>query len=903
MRKGISVLLALLLGMALFCGCTEEGDKPAKPSGYDPSEVDSSIVASANEKGVKYVEDALGEESYLYRLKGSELGIMPDTGENVSSKIQSALDQLSADYKGGLLYLEKGVYKLGSQINLPKNTGIVGDWIAPEGENADKMTQGTVFDVMFGAGNDSSDKDDAAIVTEGNNMIKGLTIGYSNQNVSNPRPYPFTIANSAITGFYVENVTLVNSYRGILLDDQNVYTLKNIYMTALFEGVRIHYNYDIPELYNVNVSYKYWANAGALFGAPSENLVRERTRQATAFLFGRIDWLYLDTTFAEGYEKAYYYYRNTSLNADTREANGQYMYMNCADCKYGLYVDTTSAIGNIYTRCDFAVTGEGSAAVFFSDNVTKDFSGSADYNTGYLFNSCDFSSDEGYGLYSNGNVAVNMTYCDFSMWGADAACVTAGSYAFDSCTFADYFSDINVVSANVQSIKIINCTFEGSKEIKNGLSGVSDYDLRYVEKTQNYACSVGKYDKERYTPSEIREPENKNIYYASDYGAVADGGLTGTGTDNTQAIQHALNAAGAHGGGYVILEAGFYYVKNRLLVPEGVHFVGNAVANRHFKDKQEAATLITEYGKNLEKTDYGFITMEDDSALRNISVYYIDQDCAAVVKYSPTVCVTGDNVQINKTIFIAGYINFYVTGENALISYARGLGLGAGFIAEGIESGRFEYMFFSINDWMRTWDNEVPNAPPSGWHNHYPNFENDTFVFENCKNVTLYHSFSYAQGTGLRLEGTVENFHGIGVGIDMGRNSLIMNNGGKGNVFVNTEFSSRENNILANESYSGETTFYVSSCWFSFDNSLTSTFNGSGTVNIQQFHVQKGSFTANAGTVNMQGLIMDGPSGYAVVIGGAQGGVINSIGSINAFLVDGTPSAKFIVENCTKRLF
>ena len=178
----------------------------------------------------------------------------------------------------------------------------------------------------------------------------------------------------------------------------------------------------------------------------------------------------------------------------------------------------------------------------------------------------------------------------------------------------------------------------------------------------------------------------------------------------------------------------------------------------HFTERKESTTLITAYGKNKEKTDNGFITLKDNSALRGLCVFYPDQDCANVVKYSPTVSVVGNNTQINKTTFVGGYINFYVTGENALISYARGLGLNAGFIAEGIDSGRFEYMFFSINDWMKTWDNEVPNAPPEGWHARYPNFENDTFVFENCKNVTLYHSFSYAQGTGLRLEGNIENF-------------------------------------------------------------------------------------------------------------------------------------------------
>lgn len=82
------------------------------------------------------------------------------------------------------------------------------------------------------------------------------------------------------------------------------------------------------------------------------------------------------------------------------------------------------------------------------------------------------------------------------------------------------------------------------------------------------------------------------------------------GTDNTEALQHALNAAGANGGGYVVLDGGFYFVKNRLVVPNGVHLIGNAVSNRHFTERKESTTLITAYCKNKENTDNGFITLK-----------------------------------------------------------------------------------------------------------------------------------------------------------------------------------------------------------------------------------------------------------------------------------------------------
>jgi len=897
-RNLLLKILLCILGVvtALLCiGCDCKDEEP-----YDPRDVDDTVIESTRTDGIKYVADDLGGEGYLYRVKASDLGILPDTGENVATQIQEALDNLSSQHKGGLLYLEKGVYRIGNQITLPVNTGICGDWIAPVGDNMSKIVSGTVIDVMCDAGKDSEHRGDAAIITHGNNVIKGITFAYSDQKPNGPKKYPYTIANYANTGFYVENVTFVNSYRGILLDDQNVFTLKNIYMTALHQGIKINYCYDIPELYNINISYKYWANAGVAFKAPSEATAKNLTRQADGFHFGRVDWLYLDTTMVEGYKFAYYFYRNESLSADIKEANGQFLYAKSVDCQNGLYVDTSSAIGNMFTNCSFNTTGTGSSSAYFSGNVSLDSVGASTYTTGYQFNNCTFENTGGTCVQTDGQVAVNFTNCSFR---SDTSEVKAnyGNLILDTCSFANCPQNIGVAST-VQTIKIINCTYQGSKNISNGLSGQQDASSRYIEKNEQYSAQVAKLSTQRYTPEEISEPTCKNIYYADEYGAVADGNLLGEGTDNSVAIQHALNAAGSNGGGYVVLEGGYFRVDKNLIIPSGVHLIGNGIANRHFKDRSSFTTLVTTFGKDKEKTDDAFITMDDDSALRQMCVYYVDQDCASPVKYSPTVAVSGDNTQIERTIFIASYINFYVTGENAHISYGRGLGLSAGFIAEGIESGNFDYMFFSINDWMRTGSNDVPNAPPSGWHNRYPNFDNDTFVFENCKNVTVYHSFSYGQGTGLRLEGEVSNFRGIGMGVDVASNAIIMNNSGSGNVFINTQFAAKTNNIKTGSSYSASTTFYVSSCWFSGGSLVNSTFEGNGTVNIQQFKVQKGVFTPISGTVNLQGLMMDSPVGPHVdVQGSATGGVINSLGSSRGF--ETYLTNKFKMNNCTKRVY
>lgn len=97
------------------------------------------------------------------------------------------------------------------------------------------------------------------------------------------------------------------------------------------------------------------------------------------------------------------------------------------------------------------------------------------------------------------------------------------------------------------------------------------------------------------------------VYNAKDFGAVGDGT-----TDDTAAIQAALDAAAAAGGGIVLLRVGTYLISSTLVLKARVHLAG------------EAANLVT-----IRLADNANVTMLETfkfDALRAIDAYDLNDD-------------------------------------------------------------------------------------------------------------------------------------------------------------------------------------------------------------------------------------------------------------------------------------
>ncbi len=135
---------------------------------------------------------------------------------------------------------------------------------------------------------------------------------------------------------------------------------------------------------------------------------------------------------------------------------------------------------------------------------------------------------------------------------------------------------------------------------------------------------------------ESRQPAKTNLYVATDaaFGAYADGL-----NDDTIAIQNALTAAGAGGGGIVYLPAGKYHLTNTLDVPAGVELRG-AFELRHGTspgpDGHAKGTILEPYGGRGSTNGPPAIALESNSGLTGVTVSYESQDNTCV-PFPPTI--------------------------------------------------------------------------------------------------------------------------------------------------------------------------------------------------------------------------------------------------------------------------
>jgi len=114
----------------------------------------------------------------------------------------------------------------------------------------------------------------------------------------------------------------------------------------------------------------------------------------------------------------------------------------------------------------------------------------------------------------------------------------------------------------------VGCTFSPSEDIVNN-SGNSSNLIVNSNGSQSATVPTTSWSTTVNNNYLSRQPANTTLFVATNYGAVGNGTI-----DDTAAIQSALNAAGANGGGIVYLPPGRYHTTTSLTVPEGVELRG-----------------------------------------------------------------------------------------------------------------------------------------------------------------------------------------------------------------------------------------------------------------------------------------------------------------------------------------
>lgn len=325
-------------------------------------------------------------------LNVRDFGAIGDSTTDDTKAFQAALDQ--AGKEGMVVFVPAGKYRFDGSLNVPDGVTLKGTWEGPHLPDVDK---GSVL-LVFGG---RDDEQGSPFITQlSNSTVKGLTIWYPEQKLSDVRPYPYTIF---CNGFRVNVIdcAIANTYNGIDFGSgrSSGHHLRNIDMCALRRGVYIDRCYDIGRVENVHIHPVSWVPV-----EKGENINKYLMENCEGFIIGKTDWLYMVNCF-------------TICN------------------KIGFhFIETEPNPGGIVPQCNAMILQSGSDLGLCAVRVEK-----AQYHAGITFMNTQFMSGIEIGPDNDG--PVKFTNCGFygvSRTGHVLVNEGMGAVFFAACHFSTF---------------------------------------------------------------------------------------------------------------------------------------------------------------------------------------------------------------------------------------------------------------------------------------------------------------------------------------------------------------------------------------------------------------------------------------------------------------------------------
>jgi len=260
----------------------------------------------------------------------------------------------------------------------------------------------------------------------------------------------------------------------------------------------------------------------------------------------------------------------------------------------------------------------------------------------------------------------------------------------------------------------------------------------------------------------------------ADFGAKADGAA-----DDTAAIQAALDAAGAKGGGVVQLGVGQYRLNGSLVVPSGVTLAG-VWQGPHFSTPHQGTTLLAYAGRGDEDAQ-PLITLRSNSAVRGITVFHPEQAVDDIQPYPWVIQGAGTHLDVMDMTLLNPYkgIDFGTFGhEMHYIRNVYGCPLRIGVrLDKCTDIGRVENVHFNPNSWTRA---GVPNAPKdNNWQKLVDYLQANCVAFEIGRSdwEYMFNTFSWGCKVGYRFfqgEAGPSNGNFLGIAADWAVTPLLV---------------------------------------------------------------------------------------------------------------------------------
>ena len=580
-----------------------------------------------------------------------------------------------------------------------------------------------------------------------------------------------------------------------------------------------------------------------------------------------IDWIYA-YNFELDSLKTGIAFADGTHNGATFSTNGQFDKISITNASSCMTVNGSNGVGNTFSRSRFEAAGQNAAVVNY------DGTGMPSAGMPLMFSGCTFKSDGS--ILKNVNNHSNMfsfTNCTFSDWGAGTAAFDLKNNVMlqNSNTFAAAKGNQISASGQLSQAMLYANTYTSALEVTGeGRTRVQSAAASAGVDSAAIGDSLAEIEQ-----SAHRLPSAEKLFWASDFGAVSEEAYSvfeqqdAQIADSSEALQHALNAAAAAGGGYVMLDKGYYSVNRPLVVPQGVELCGVTVSAKHFGASARGSVLVTDYGKN-DKDAQALITLGKNAGLSGFSVFYSGQTAALpdqtnvtfdnYSEYALTVSMPKDGAYLDAMTFVNSYRAVKATGDDILISRTRGMGLDYFVLLEGADRARIDYLLGTGGDWQDCYglaSSHVPsNIPPANWWQQFPNYVNATGLrITDSDDVVLFQSFVFGFGTGLELTGEVNGLMSYGFGVDSSSYGIKLSNSGQGNVFSGNELVSGKYPVWATASHTGSVQFFLTNAWLT-PAYLQDVLIENGNVLIQGYKNSVGGIRVTGGRVSLQDVFL-----------------------------------------------
>jgi hypothetical protein len=731
-------------------------------------------------------------------INGVDEGLDNTGATDCTAKIQELLDKLAnvtnpdknsdqglgnrgaaENQTGGVLYLPEGQYRVEGQIMIPRGVTLRGDWKKPENG---QPVSGTVILAYGEKGTDDELK--ALFTMQPSTQICNLSIFYPEQDPNNVSKYPPAIVYGQ-HGYFgndycnVRNVTFVNPYTAILFSSYNGGGCPNIfgiYGTPLYQGVVMDRIADVGRFDHIYFSPSYWANSG-LGTEYSESAIKNYTyNNSTGIVMRRNDWSYTCNYDCEGYHTAF----RTEWTPATRpdggaiddasrgRPNGHNYGFNVSGCQYAIDLTASSGSGIMFTRINV-------------DDCTEAVRLGNGAEGPIQFYGCDFAST-GTTVDMVENASVPLMFKDCNIDGNVNA--LGGQLMADGTTFC---GDVYVAPA-ARAILTGN-TFNGELNNSSLYECVVSDQVAYSQPLPEF--------KQEWMEVPVTKPAKEALFVVTDaaYGAepintntkVNPDGLSSA-KDNTAAIQNALNAAKANGGGIVYLPSGHYRMNGNITIPEGVELKGSSdIAS---VPRGNGAILEVFAGKGNENAE-PFITMEPNSGLRGITINYPEQTDPANVQKYPYAVRGNAGVYIVNLALRATYhgVDLFTNKcDNHYVDYISGHSFGNVIrVGGGSEGGLISNIQCNTIAYSNGYESKYgfwANSPEDHEDIRRPyaygqNKESLEFlIVGDCKDQVLYNNFLFGCNKGIVFQNDGNGgATGIGLGnaVDGAVNTVVFN--------------------------------------------------------------------------------------------------------------------------------